>query len=150
LRGWLTTAATRIALNMRRSKADRAQTPLRSDCDPPAGITAPDLALLKERCKPEVERAVRRALDRLPAPPRSLLLPHDGQGVTLPQLAAMHGASRATIARWLASARETLRDEVRRELRGRLQLTPSEYESLTQLVQSEILLSFADARTREP
>ena len=142
LRGWLATTATRTALNMRRRKDDQAHDQVRSGM---SGLKAadPELLLLKARYKPEFEAAIRAALAALPPMQRSLLLLQSVEGLTLPQLATMHSVSRATVARWLASAREALFEGTRRELMGRLQLSESEYESLVALVRSQLELTLS-------
>jgi RNA polymerase sigma-70 factor (ECF subfamily) len=70
---------------------------------------------------------------------------HLVDGLTLPELCALQGVSRATIARRLASARDALHDATRRELTGRLRMSPSELASVTALVRSQLDLSVADA-----
>lgn len=148
LRGWLTTVAKRTALNLRRRKVDQRGddgNAAEAGVVDFAGRDAPEMALLKLRFKGEFEAAIRVALARLPAKERALLLMHLVDGVTLPRLAAMHGVSRATVARRLASARDALCDETRRELRERAQLTSSEYDSIAALVRSQIEVSIVHA-----
>jgi RNA polymerase sigma-70 factor (ECF subfamily) len=70
-------------------------------------------------------------------------------GLTLPQLAAMENVSRATVARWLASAREALHEETRRELTGRLRVSESELNSLVALVRSQVEVSVAELVPRQ-
>ena len=55
----------------------------------------------------------------------------------------MQKVSRATVARWLAAAREALHDETRRELLGHLRVSPSELDSIAALVRSQVELSLA-------
>jgi RNA polymerase sigma-70 factor (ECF subfamily) len=142
LPGWLSTAAKRTALNMRRRKDDRGHERAASEANE-LEEADPELLLLKARYKPHFEAAIRSALASLPATQRSLLLLQAVEGLTLPQLATMHRVARATIARRLASAREALFEGTRRELVGRLQLSDSEYESLVALVRSQLELTLS-------
>jgi RNA polymerase sigma-70 factor (ECF subfamily) len=141
LRGWLTTAAARTALNLRRRKGDRATETLRSGVAEIQGEADPEVLLLKARYKTEVEASIRAALAALPPKLRAVLLLQVVDGMTLPQLATMHRVSRATVARWLASARAEIFEATRRDLVARLRLTTSECESLLGLVRSQIELS---------
>jgi RNA polymerase sigma-70 factor (ECF subfamily) len=143
LRGYLGSVAKRTALNMRRNKGDQAHDALSSGTGDAAIAVGPEMALLKARYKREFEAAIRAGMGRLPPRDRTLLLLHLVDGVTLPRLAMMQNVSRATVARWLASAREALHAETRRELLGRLRLSPSELESVTALVRSQLELSLA-------
>lgn len=150
LRGWLTTVAKRIALNLRRRKRDQGHDELSSNIAELGAAIGPELALLKAHYKAELEASIRAALAALPDKERSLLLLHLVNGSTLPQLAAMQGVSRATVARWLASAREALFEGTRRGLVERLDLSPSEYDSLVALVRSQLEVSVVAAMEDSP
>jgi RNA polymerase sigma-70 factor (ECF subfamily) len=150
LRGWLLTAARRTALNMRRRKDDQPQAEVVSSVGLAAAAGGPEAALLKARYKAEFEAAIRAALSKLSPKDRSLLVAHLVTDATLPQLAATHGVSRATVTRWLAAAREALQRGTERELRERLRVTPSEYESLVALVRSELDVSLSEVLGPDP
>src|SRR5579859_3921424 len=141
LRGWLATVARRAALNLRRGKANQAHAELTSGVKQVGVAAGPDLALLKARYKEEFETSIRAAWAGLPEVDRSLLLLHLVNQVTLPQLATMNKVSRATITRRLAAAREALVEATRRDLVERLNVSPSEYESLVALLQSQLEVS---------
>ncbi len=145
LRGWVATVAKRTALNLRRSKGDQAHAEITSGIKQLGAAAGPDVALLKARYKLEFEASIRAALVSLSDKERSLLLLNLVNGVTLPQLATMQNVSRATVARWLASAREALFAATRAEIVGRLKLTPSEYESILALVRSQLEVSIVAA-----
>ncbi len=51
------------------------------------------------------------------------------------------GVSRATAHRWLVRARESLAVATETQLRNRLNLRPSEIQSLRRLVQSQVVVS---------
>jgi RNA polymerase sigma-70 factor, ECF subfamily len=148
LRAWLTTIAKRTALNLRRRKDDQPAETDRSGVIE-AGMAAlgaregPETGLLKARFKGIFEGAIRAALDGMSAADRTLLVLNLVDGVTVRQLAAMQGATKSTMARRIASAREALAEATRRELRGQAKLTESEYESVVALLQSQLEVSVA-------
>jgi RNA polymerase sigma-70 factor (ECF subfamily) len=141
LRAWLATAATRTALNLRRRKDSEPHESVRSGVLALRETADPELLLLKASYKSEFEAAIRVAIETIPAKQKTLLLMQIVDDVTLPQLAAMHRVSRATVARWLASAREAVFEATRRELMGRLGLSTSEYESVAALIRSQLEVS---------
>jgi RNA polymerase sigma-70 factor (ECF subfamily) len=143
LRGWLSTAAARTALNLRRTKAEQEHEEMRSGMAAVESRANPEILLLKARCKSEFESSIRAVLAAMPAEQRTLLLLQIADGLTLPQLAARQRVSRATVARRLAAAREALFEGTRRELRQRLRLTASEYESLIALIRSQLEVDLA-------
>jgi RNA polymerase sigma-70 factor (ECF subfamily) len=149
LRGWLSTSARRTALNLRRNKGDQPHDELQTGVRELGTTAGPELLLLKARYKAEFEDAIRAALATIPVKQRTLLLLHLVNGLTLPQLAAMENVSRATVARWLASAREALHEETRRELTGRLRVSESELNSLVALVRSQVEVSVAELVPRQ-
>jgi RNA polymerase sigma-70 factor (ECF subfamily) len=55
----------------------------------------------------------------------------------------MQKVSRATVARWLASARDELKERTLNELVGRLKLPEAELESVLELVRSQLELSLS-------
>jgi RNA polymerase sigma-70 factor (ECF subfamily) len=143
LRAWLATAATRTALNMRRRRDDEPHGSIRSGIMALPEIADPELLLLKARYKNEFEAAIRAAVENLPGKQRTLLLMQIVDALTLPQLAAMHRVSRATVARWLAAAREAVFEATRLRLMAKLRLSTSEYESVVALVRSQLDVSLA-------
>lgn len=149
LRSWLATVSARVAMNLRRRKGDLPGRELGSIAALLGEAPDPELLLVKSRYKPEFDLAIRAALSALPPKERTLLLLQINEGLTLPQLASMHGVSRATIARRLANARETLVEAARAQLTRRLRLSPSEYRSLLAAVRSQLDVTLASL-TLEP
>jgi RNA polymerase sigma-70 factor (ECF subfamily) len=68
-------------------------------------------------------------------------------GLTLPQLATVHRVSRATVARWIAAAREVLVETTRQLLAERLCLSPADYDSVAALVRSQLDLTLSTLRS---
>jgi RNA polymerase sigma-70 factor (ECF subfamily) len=140
LRAWLTTVAARAAFKLHRRRGDQAH-------DTPGGLAAalvadePELALAKARHGPQLEASLRTALASLEPRQLVLLRLHHGKGWSVDRLGALYDIGRSTAARWVAAARESLVETARRDLRVRLNLTPSELESLIALLQSNIQVS---------
>ena len=64
-------------------------------------------------------------------------------GLNIDQIGGIYGVHRATVARWIASAREQVLAGTRRELENMLDISDSEFDSLVKLVQSRIDLSIS-------
>jgi RNA polymerase sigma-70 factor, ECF subfamily len=102
---------------------------------------APEIALLRERYRPEVDAAFRTALAELPARSRALLRYHLIDGWSIDQIGTQYGVHRATAARWLTAARDDLGARMRADLARRLEITESQVDSIVELVTSRIELS---------
>jgi RNA polymerase sigma-70 factor (ECF subfamily) len=135
---WLKTAAVRTALNARRAKGDRAHDSVASGL---VGRQEIELDLVRDRYRAEFEEAVRVALRALPPRERAILCGNVRDGLSIDKLGEAFGVSRATAARWLASARETLAQETRRVLLERLRVTPAELDSVAAVVRSRVDVS---------
>lgn len=78
----------------------------------------------------EFESALAAALSGLPAADRALLRWSVREGSSIDVIAPRLGVDRATVARRIARARRKVADDVRAELRARLRLGDSSFESL--------------------
>jgi RNA polymerase sigma-70 factor (ECF subfamily) len=144
LSAWLRVSALRVLSRLRESKqretdvdrldqlADRALLPAVSD---------PELELLKATYRREFRQAFHDALAALEPRERNVLRLHTIDGVTGDQIAELYGVSRASSSRWLSRARETLFSRTRELLAERLGLAPSQLDSVTGLVLSQLDLS---------
>jgi RNA polymerase sigma-70 factor (ECF subfamily) len=101
----------------------------------------PEVQYLKQRYAAQVHDAVVAAIGALSPRDKALLRLHLGQRLSIDALGTMYGVNRATAARWLATARESLRKGTVKDLRGRLQLEPRECDSLIALVNSQLDVS---------
>ena len=97
----------------------------------------------KERYRAAFRAAFRAALGELAPRDRVLLKLHVLDGLTIDQIGALQGVHRATAARWIERARETLSRAVRRDLMKQLGADPFEAEELLAWVQSRIELSLS-------
>jgi RNA polymerase sigma-70 factor (ECF subfamily) len=148
LGGLVRVAAIRTALNLRR----RDQRLDRSGDEAILAALAPDadpeLALLQERHRAAVKRAVEDALAALEPRERNVLRLHLLHGLSIDDIGKHYQVHRATAARWLATVRDRLDREARRLLRERLDLTRPEVDSLLGIVDSRLHVSFG--RILEP
>src|SRR6185295_15945801 len=134
---WLRVAAIRIAIDLaRQTGPDGAAA---SDALPDDGGDAmldriqrgdPELELVKERYREELAAAVREAFATLTAEQRNLLRLNYRDGRSIDEIGALMRAHRATVARWIAAAREQILDDTRRRLEARRQLRQHEFQSL--------------------
>jgi RNA polymerase sigma-70 factor (ECF subfamily) len=101
----------------------------------------PELELVRKDARALLQETLKKVLDTIPERERALLRLHHLHGLTMDKLAAMYGESRSGVARRVAAARERLLKLTRTELRVRLNLDPTDVESLLGLVQSRLDLS---------
>lgn len=137
LKAWVRVAAVRLALDIR-ARA-RRELPASDDSELGQAVELdPEIALLKTTYAAEVNRALAGAITTLTARERAVLKLNVVDGLNIAEIGGVYGVHRATIARWIARARERLFDRTRADLRDRLQLSPSELDSVVRLVRSQI------------
>ena len=140
LRSWVATAAATTAANLRRAETRRR---VRERGDPATAgavlaVIDPERSYFKMVYRHEVERAVEAALAGLDDRASVLLRLHFGERLSIDQLSLMYRVNRATTARWVVAARETLARRVRADLRHRLNLSESDCDSVVGLTRSEL------------
>ena len=141
LAGWLRAVVVRAGIDLRRA---RAQDPARAGAaeEPLLEVTAstddPELEDLRRRFREPFRDAFRDALAALGVDERNVLRLNVVEGLNIEQIGVVYGVHRATIARWIASARETVGATTRRLLAERLGLAPRDVESLVRLCQSRL------------
>jgi len=143
LRSWLLVAALREAIRVRQRAM---REPSVSDDDLIALADRGDLAppaLDKERYRSAFREAFRTALAALSPRDRNLLRMNVLDELSIDQIAAVQGVHRATAARWVERARESVARSVRRDLMRQLGVDPFEAEELLRWVQSRIELSLS-------
>lgn len=138
LRGLVKVAATRLGLDeVRRRKRNpvAASDDLSGLSDPERD---PELAYLKSTYRDHFRKAFAAASESLDARSRNLLRMHLIHGVTLDKLATSYAVHRATIVRWLASARKQLLQETENEMRSRLGVSGTELKSVMGMIGSRL------------
>jgi RNA polymerase sigma-70 factor (ECF subfamily) len=144
LAGWVRTAALRLALNVREQVGTRRAVERSAGSDVVAALD-PELEIMKRTYKEDVEAALKAALQELGPEPRQLLRLHFMDGVTLEQIARVHGVNRSTISRRVSAARAELLHKTRQALAA-LQLSDDSLDSLLRLVESQLDMSLSELR----
>jgi len=156
LGAWVRVTSMRAALNATRNKPppDRP-TQREAGVDDEdlfefhASPDDPELDHLKRTYRDAFRRAFLDTVAALPAEDRTLLRQSVIHGLTVRELARVHGVHHATVARRLAAAREQLVAGTRRILGERLAVSPRELDSIMQLIQSRLEVSLARALAPE-
>jgi RNA polymerase sigma-70 factor (ECF subfamily) len=138
LRSWVAIATSTQLAMARRSESRRREEPQREQ---ELIAQDPELRYLQQRYKSEVEQAIVHGLRSLADRERVILRMQLGERLTLEQLAKIYAVDRATIARWLQKARQTLLSAIRSELRARTGAAEGTCEDLLKLVQSQLDVS---------
>lgn len=143
LGGFVRVAAVRLARDEQRGAGTKAssQDPLEGEGELPHGSHDPEMAYLKKRYAADLRRALSTTLTSLPDEDRNILSLHLFDGLTTEAIGALFRVDGSTIRRRVARMRQTILDETRRLLTARLRLEPNEFDSLVQLVRSELDLS---------
>lgn len=145
LRAWVGVTTVRAALMLRRSTRRQREVPE----DEWAGALAlattgnPELELLKRQHAAAFGAALRDAAVGLEPRLRAVLAMHFVEDLTIDQIGAAYAVHRATAARWIQRARELLFEGTRARLIERLQLSPTEVDRITALVQSQVDVSLS-------
>ena len=101
----------------------------------------PELSILRAQYHGVVDDAMRAAVAGLDERTRALLRYQLVDGWTVDQVGKLYGVHRATAARWIATARETVGDTIQAELAKRLSIDKNEVASIIRLVQSRVDVS---------
>jgi RNA polymerase sigma-70 factor (ECF subfamily) len=145
LGGWIRVVAARAAIDLRRARGQ--EPPDTADTDRVVALTLdPETSLLRERHREPFQAALSEALAALSARERNLLRLHFAEGCTLEQLATSYQVHRATVARWLATARAAVLSGVARRLGESAGMTEGEIGSVVRLLGSEIDVSLSRLR----
>ncbi len=146
LAGWLRAVIVRAGIDLKRSRANDPGRP--GDVEPLMELTAtsddPELEILRARYREPFRDAFRDALRALPQDERNALRLNVAEGLNIEQIGALYGVHRATVARWIARAKEGIADNTRRLLAERLRMPAQEIESLVRMCQSRLDVGFSD------
>lgn len=139
LRGWVRVIATRELLRMRRRVG--RELPLEDHILHVVDDGDPDLERLKQLYRSQVADALRDAIGRLEVRERLLLRYHLCDHLSIDEIGAIYQVHRATAARWLGKARETLLELTRQRVAILLSVDPGETDSILRLVRSQLEVS---------
>ena len=130
-----------LAAHLRRSAKD--PTNGRSPDGTPDEAMGPEGRALLDDHRADFEGALAAALSGLPTADRALLRWSVREGRSIDAIAPRLGVDRATVARRIARARRKVADDVRAELRARLRLGDSSFDSLCHAMVPELDLSLS-------
>lgn len=143
LHGWVKAVATRAGLDrLRRDTGAGTHAPdarLAEEVSP----GDPELDLMRERYREEFRAAFASAFASLSSRERNLLRHQFLDQMSIDEVGTLYRVHRATAARWVARARESLLEAVTKDLASRLKLDPSELQSVIGLARSGVDLSLS-------
>jgi RNA polymerase sigma-70 factor (ECF subfamily) len=141
LRRWVKAVATREGLVLLRKHTPEVEMEEEFFEAFPAAAEDVELQHARREYQEEFKRAFEEALTSLEPEERNLLRQHFIDGLSTPQLAALHGQHRVTLFRKLKQACETLADRTRKLLLERLPMSEKELSSLNRLIRSQLDVS---------
>jgi len=147
LGAWVRVTAMRAALNATRGKRP-IESGLPSEEDLFDFETTPDdpeLEHLKRTYRAAFRRAFLDTVATLPGRDKTLLRQSVIHGLSVREIARMHGVHHATVARWIAGARGLLLEGTRKVLSERLRVSPGELDSIMGLIESRLEVSIVRA-----
>jgi RNA polymerase sigma-70 factor (ECF subfamily) len=107
----------------------------------PAAAEDAELQHARREYQVEFKRAFEESLASLSPEERNLLRQHFIDGLSTPQLAALHGQHRVTMFRKLKQACDVLAERTRKLLMERVPMTERELSSLNRLIRSQLDVS---------
>jgi RNA polymerase sigma-70 factor (ECF subfamily) len=138
LANWLRVAAVRTAISTYRKH--HRETAI-DEVTIVAAAPSPELAELQQRFGAGFRAAFRCAFEALTPRERNLLRYQVVDRLGIDRIAAFYGVHRATAARWVAHARDSLCQGVRRALQDQLRIGTEELDSLFRELHSKLELS---------
>lgn len=141
LAAWVAIAAQREATSQRRHEGVLQRAHERAMAEGFDGDLDPELRILKNHYREDVEAAFREALTRLADRDRVLLRLALAGKLTMEAIATSYNVNATTVSRWLGRIRERLRDETVAILCERLRLNDREAVSIARLVTSQLEVS---------
>lgn len=152
LRAWVSVSAARVALMMRRSSRRAKEIP-EDDWTVAIGAAStgnPELDLLKHQHAAAFSAALADAARALEPRLRAVLRMHFVDELSIDEIGAAYAVHRATAARWIQRARDTLLATTRDALTRKLALSATELDRVAQLVQSQLDVSLSQLLPAEP
>ena len=140
LRRWIRVVAAREAGKTWRASKDLVAVDDDELFDVLAPARDPAMSLVKTEAAEVFRRAFVAVLGSIERRERALLRLHFLDELTIDEIAPIYGVHRATIARWIAAAKDIVLAETRTRLRSELGISAVEVESLIRLVRSRIEL----------
>lgn len=109
-----------------------------------------ELAYLKQMYRREFKESFQEALESLTPRDRSVLRYNVVKGLNIEQIGAIYRVHRATVARWIAHARELLLHRTRELLTRRVRVSNDELESILRMIESQMDVSLLRSLEEQP
>ncbi len=138
LGSWMRVAAVRVARDLKRAARPTEDI---DKLDLASSRKDVEIAFLKREFAAVFTTAFQAVLATLTTDERNVVRLHYLDGLTIEQVGKTYGVSRATAARWLASARVTIIDRVRASLSDQIPASDAEPANVLAFVQSQLELS---------
>lgn len=153
LAGWLRAVIVRAGIDSRRRHANDPE--LSADGEPLVDLhhpatDDPELETLRARYAEPFRLAFRDAVRALPQDERNALRLNVAEGLNIEQIGVLYGVHRATVARWIAHAKESIAATTRKLLAERLGIPTQDIDSLVRLCQSRLDVGFSDLTVSAP
>jgi RNA polymerase sigma-70 factor (ECF subfamily) len=142
LGAWVRVAAVRTALNLLEKMDERLAHDSRA-VDGALAATTPEQDVAGAEQRAMFREVLEQAVSALPAEQRAALRMHFVDGLTGDEIGERLGISRATVVRWLSTAKSFLLRETKRLVTDRLRLSPTEAESFIASARSRLDLSLS-------
>jgi RNA polymerase sigma-70 factor (ECF subfamily) len=137
LRGWLRVTAVRAALKvLRKDKREISSDGALLESE--ATAADPEMAYVKELYRAQFRTAFQQALDSLEDRDKALLKQHVVDGLSIDRIGDLYQVHRATAARWVQKAKETLLERTRDRFRETVKVGDTECASILRLVGSQL------------
>ena len=139
LASWVMVSAVRVAYDLKRRRHQEVPS------DQP-GLELvfddqPELRILRDQVKAPFAAAFRAALAGLEAKERNVLRLYMMEDVSAEAIGKMYGVHRATVARWIGTARHSVQKETRTRLRAQLDIGDDTFDSLMRQLSSTLDVS---------
>lgn len=145
LLAWLRVVIVRTALDYRREEG--LEPSPAEDPEPLIVLTEsqadPELLHIRAKYREPFRNAFHDAVRALSPDERNVLRLYVVERLNIEQIGNLCGVHRATVARWISAARESLLTTTKRLLKERLHLTNSEFDSLVRICQSGLDLALS-------
>jgi RNA polymerase sigma-70 factor (ECF subfamily) len=137
LRNWARMVLVRLVLNLRARRREpeipdaliAAAQPDRAD---------PELEHFRRLYGPQFQEGMAQALASLAVRERALLRYRYVDGLSVRAMAAIYAAPKSSVARWTQSAERSLMRALKARVKGALEISSAQFESLARLIKSDL------------
>jgi RNA polymerase sigma-70 factor (ECF subfamily) len=149
LGGWLRVVAIRAGLELKRGVRNDHDVDDESSGRMMASPD-PELQYVRVRYAGQFKQAFSQAMGDLESRQRTILKLYLVDGLNIDRIGKLYDVHRATVARWIQTARDSLYDGTRAQLQAQLNLSREEFESLLGVVRSDLDVSVCRLLGDEP